>query len=117
MRNFPLLKTPRRRQEWDNNETRESNKAPSQPIGWYPERRQRKMTTDNSRTQISQPSSSKVKKRNSSKDQTMLKKSLDELQSFQMEDEVRNVLVMIISLKINSGDAKAIESHLWQAVP
>jgi uncharacterized protein involved in copper resistance len=26
-------------------------------------------------------------------------------------------LVMIISLKINSGDAKAIESHLWQAVP
>jgi hypothetical protein len=34
-----------------------------------------------------------VEKRNSSKDQTVLEKSLDELESMQMEDEVKNVLV------------------------
>jgi hypothetical protein len=32
MRNFPPLKTPRRRKEWDNIQTGESNKAPRQPI-------------------------------------------------------------------------------------
>jgi hypothetical protein len=52
MRNFPPLKTPRRRKEWDNIERSESNKAPNQPIGWNPKRRQWKMTTDDSRTQF-----------------------------------------------------------------
>jgi hypothetical protein len=47
------------------------------------------MTTDNSTTQISEPSPSNVKKRNSSKDQTVLGKSLDELESIQMEDKVK----------------------------
>jgi hypothetical protein len=42
--------------EWDNIETSESNKASSLPIGWSLGRRQRKMTTGNSRTQISEPS-------------------------------------------------------------
>jgi hypothetical protein len=65
MRNLPLLKTPRRRKEWDNIETSESNIAPSQPIGWNPVRRKRKMTMDNSRTQISEPSSNSEERRNS----------------------------------------------------
>jgi hypothetical protein len=73
------------------------------------------MTTDNSRTQISEPSQSKVEKRNRSKDQIVLNKSLDELESIQMEDEVKNVLVMIINLVINSGDAKAMVKHMWKA--
>jgi hypothetical protein len=69
MKNFPLFKTPRRRKQWENIKTSESsNNAPSQPIGWNPGRRQWKMTTDNSRTQISEPSPSNVEKRNSSKD-------------------------------------------------
>jgi hypothetical protein len=71
------------------------------------------MTTDNIRTQISEPSRSNVENRNSSKDQTVLEKSLDELESIQMEDEVKNVL---INLVINSGDAKAMVRHLWEAV-
>jgi hypothetical protein len=50
--------------------------------------------------------------RNSSKDQTMLEKSLDELESIHIEDEVKNVLVTIINLVINSGDAKAMAGHL-----
>jgi hypothetical protein len=33
-----------------------------------------------------------------------------------MEDEVKNVLVTIINLVINSRDAKAMVSHLWKAV-
>jgi hypothetical protein len=50
------------------------------------------MTTDNSRTQISEPSPSNVEKRNSSKDQRVLEKSLDVLESIQMDDEIENVL-------------------------
>jgi hypothetical protein len=50
MWNFPHLKMPRRRREWDNIEASESNKAPSQPIGWNPGRRQWKMNTNNSMT-------------------------------------------------------------------
>jgi hypothetical protein len=56
MRNFPLLKTPRRRRECDNIETSESNKSLNQPSVWNPGRGQWKMTTDNSRTQISETS-------------------------------------------------------------
>jgi hypothetical protein len=41
---------------------------------------------------------------------------LDELKSIQMEDEIKNVLVTIISLVINSGDAKAMVRHMWKAV-
>jgi hypothetical protein len=55
MRNIPPLKMPRKRKEWDNTETSESNKAPSQPTGWNLERRQWKINTDNSRTQVSEP--------------------------------------------------------------
>jgi hypothetical protein len=33
-----------------------------------------------------------------------------------MEDEVETVLVTIINLLINSGDAKAMAIHLWKAV-
>jgi hypothetical protein len=33
-----------------------------------------------------------------------------------MEDEVRNVLVKIINLVINSGDGKAMVRLLWKAV-
>jgi hypothetical protein len=81
MRNLLPLKMARRRREWDNIEISESNKGPSQPIGWNPGRRHWKMTTDSSRTEISEPSSSNVKKRNSSKDQTVLEKPLDVLES------------------------------------
>jgi hypothetical protein len=62
------------------------------------------MTTDNSRTQIYEPRPDDVEK------------SLDELESIQMEDDVKNILVTIINLMINSGDAKAISRHLWKAV-
>jgi hypothetical protein len=64
------------------------------------------MATDNSRTQISEPSPSNVEKRNSAEDQTVLEKSLYELESIQKEDEVKNVLVTIINLVINSGTLK-----------
>jgi hypothetical protein len=74
------------------------------------------MTTDKSRTQISKPGPGTAEKRNNSKDQTMLKKSLDMLQSIQMEDEVMKVLVTIINLVMNSGEAKAMIRHLWKAV-
>jgi hypothetical protein len=50
------------------------------------------------------------------KTQTVLEKSLDELESIQMEDEVKNVLVTIINLMINSWDAKAMVGHLWKAI-
>jgi hypothetical protein len=69
----------------DNIEASENNKAPSQPIGWNPGRRQWKMTTDKSRAQISEPSPGNVEKRSSSKGQKVLEKSLDE--SIQMEDK------------------------------
>jgi hypothetical protein len=68
------------------------------------------MNTDNSRTQICEPSSNKTEKRNNSKDQTALEKSLEGLESIQMEDEVKNVLVTIINLVINSRNAKAMVS-------
>jgi hypothetical protein len=74
------------------------------------------MITDNSRTQISEPSSNKTEKRNSSKDQTILEKSLEELASIEMEDEVKNVLVTLFNLVISSGEAKAMVGHLWKAV-
>jgi hypothetical protein len=67
----------------------ESNQVPSQMIGWNPGRRQWKMATDNSRTQISTPSPSNIEKRKSSKDQTVLEKSLDELEFIQIEDNSR----------------------------
>jgi hypothetical protein len=108
VRNFPLLKTPRRQREW---ETSEISKAPSQPIGWNPGRGQWKMITDNSKTQTSEPNSNKTEKRNSYKDQRVSEKSLDDLESIQMEDEVKNILMTIINLVINSGDAKAVESR------
>jgi U3 small nucleolar RNA-associated protein 14 len=112
MRNFPPLKTPRRRREWDNIETSESNEAPGQTIGWNTGRGQWKMITDNSRIQISEQSPCNIEKRNISKDQIMLEKSLDELKSIQMEEEVKNVPVTLISLVVNSGDAKAMVRHL-----
>jgi hypothetical protein len=117
MKNFPTLKTPGSWKEWENIEKSESsNEASSQPIGWNPGRRQWKMTTDNSKTEISEPSPSNVEKRNSWKGQTVSEKSLDELVSIQMENEVKNVLVTIINLVINSRDAKAVVRHLWKAV-
>jgi hypothetical protein len=33
-----------------------------------------------------------------------------------MKDEVKNVLVTIINLVINSGDTKVMVGHLWKAV-
>jgi hypothetical protein len=74
------------------------------------------MTTDNSRTQISEPSPKKCRERNSSKDQTVLEKSLDQLESVQTEDEDKNVPVTINNLVINSGDSKAMVRHLWKSV-
>jgi hypothetical protein len=61
MRNFPLLKTPGRQRERDNIETSENNKSLDQPSVWNPGggRGQWKMTTDNSRTEISEISSKK----------------------------------------------------------
>jgi hypothetical protein len=41
---------------------------------------------------------------------------LNELESIQIEDEVRNVLVTVINLVINSGDVKAMVRHLWKAI-
>jgi hypothetical protein len=32
-----------------------------------------------------------------------------------MEDEVKNILVTIINMVINSGDAKAMVRYLWKA--
>jgi hypothetical protein len=37
---------------------------------------------------------------------------LDELASIQREDEVKNILVTIINLVINPGDAKVTVGHL-----
>jgi hypothetical protein len=71
------------------------------------------MTTDNSRTLISKASPNSVEKRNSSKDHTALQKSLDKLESIQLEDNVKNVLEMIINSVINCRDTK---THLWKAV-
>jgi ABC-type oligopeptide transport system ATPase subunit len=96
----------------DNIETSETGKAPGQLIGWNPGRGQWKLITDNSMTQISETNSNKTEKRN----QTILEKSLDELEPIQMEDEVKNVLVTIINLVINSGNAKAMVRHMWEAV-
>jgi hypothetical protein len=47
------------------------------------------MITDNSGTQISEPSPSNVENRNSSKEQTVLEQSSDELESIQIEDKAR----------------------------
>jgi hypothetical protein len=46
----------------------------------------------------------------------VLEKSLDELESIQMKDKVKNELVTIINLVLNSRDAKAMVGHLWKAV-
>jgi hypothetical protein len=97
MRNFPRLKAPRIRKECDNTETCESNKAPSQPIGWNLGRRQWRLTTDDRRTQISEPSPNSVENRKSSEDQTMSDKSLD-------GGQVKSTLVTIINLVINSRE-------------
>jgi hypothetical protein len=63
MRKFPPVKMPGGRKEWDNIATSESNKAPNQPMGWNPGKKQWEITTDNSRTQISEPSPSNIEKR------------------------------------------------------
>jgi hypothetical protein len=55
-------------------------------------------------------------KRNNSKDETELEKPSDEVESIQMENEVKNLLATIINLLINSGDAKAMLRHLWKAI-
>jgi hypothetical protein len=81
-----------------------------------PGRRQWKMTTDNSRTQISEQGPSNLERRNISRDQTVVEKSLGELESIQVEDEVKDVLVTIINLVINCGDAKTMVRHLWEVV-
>jgi hypothetical protein len=57
-----------------------------------------------------------VEKRKSSKEQTVLEKSIEELESIQMEDAVKNVLVTMINIVIYSGNAKAIVRHLWKSV-
>jgi hypothetical protein len=49
--------------------------------------------------------------RSSSKDQTVLEKSLDELESAETVDEVKNVLVTMINLVTNSGEAKSMVRH------
>jgi hypothetical protein len=72
------------------------------------------MNMDNSRTQISDLSSNKTEKRNNSKDQTALEKSLEGLEFILMEDEFKSVLVTIINLVINAGHAKAMLRHLWK---
>jgi hypothetical protein len=64
------------------------------------------MTTDKSRSKLPEPSQSNVEKWNSSKDQKVLEKSFDELEPIRMEDEVKNVLVTIINLVINTGALK-----------
>jgi hypothetical protein len=46
----------------------------------------------------------------------VLGKSFDELESVQMEDEDKNIMVTIINLVINSGDANAMVRHLWKVV-
>jgi hypothetical protein len=74
------------------------------------------MITDNSRTQISETSLKRTEKRNSSKSQRVLEKSLDELETIQIEDEVKNVLETIINLVINSVDNKVMVRHLWKTV-
>jgi hypothetical protein len=51
------------------------------------------MTTNNSRAQISEPSPNNVEKRKISKDQTVLGKYLDDLESIQTDDEVKNVRI------------------------
>jgi hypothetical protein len=89
----------------------EAVKPRAKPIGWNPWGRQWKMPTDNSRIQISEPCPTNIEKGNSSKDEIVLEKSLDELESVQMEDEVKNILVTIINLVIISGDAKAMARH------
>jgi hypothetical protein len=108
----------RRSRKWDTIrvETSERNKAPSQLTGWNPDKRKRKKTTDKDRTQISEPSLNNVEKSNSSKDQPVLGKSLDELESFQMENEVKNILLKLINLVIYYGEAKPIVRRLWKAL-
>jgi hypothetical protein len=73
------------------------------------------MITGNSRTQISEPSK-QCREKEQVKRQDSVRKSLDELESIQMEDEVKNILVTIINLAINSRDAKAMVRHLWKDV-
>jgi hypothetical protein len=118
MRNSPppLFKTPRRRRKWDNIQRSESIKAPRKQIRGNPGRRQRKITTDNSGTQISEISPSNVEKKNNSKDQTVVEKALCELESIHMEDEVKNISVTESNLVINSGEVKAMVRHLWKVV-
>jgi hypothetical protein len=115
MRNFPFLKMPRIRTEWGNIETNESSKAPWQPIGWNPGVGQWKMITENSRLKYLNQIQT-TEKRKSSKDQTVIEKSVEELESIQTDDELKNVLVTIINLVINSGDAKAMVGHLSKTV-
>jgi hypothetical protein len=50
------------------------------------------------------------------KEQLVLERSLDEWESIQTEDEAKNVLVTIINLVTNSGDAEAMLRRLWKAV-
>jgi hypothetical protein len=86
---LPILQTREDEGSGTTQNTNESNKPPSQPIGWNPRTRQWEVITDNKKTQISETSPSSVQKRNSSKDQTDLEKSLDEMESIEMEDKSR----------------------------
>jgi hypothetical protein len=65
---------------------------------------------------MSEQSRSNVEKSNSSNNQIALVKSLDELQSIQMEDKFKNVLVTIINLVVHSGDSKPMVRHMWKSV-
>jgi SAM-dependent MidA family methyltransferase len=73
------------------------------------------MTMDNIRTNI-WTKSKQCRGNEQFKDQTILEISLDKLELIQMEDKVKNVLVMIINLVIKYGDAKAMVRHLCKAV-
>jgi hypothetical protein len=74
------------------------------------------MTTYNRRTQISKQSPSNVENRKRSKDQKVLETSLNEVGVHSDGGQVKDVLVTIINLVVNSGDAKAMVRHLREAV-
>jgi hypothetical protein len=115
MRNFPTLKMPRKPRECSNIQTTESNKAPSQPIGWNPGRMHRKTTMDESRTQICEPNPNNERKERVQRPD-IVREILNLLGSIEMEDEVKNELVTIIKLVTNSGKAKAMVRHQWKAI-
>jgi hypothetical protein len=74
------------------------------------------MTTNNTKTQISEPNPSNLERMSNSKDQTVLEKSVDELEFIQMEDEVKNILVTINNFMMNSRDVEGMVRHVWKAI-